>query len=215
MSYQEKWDFYFCRVDNKKASIYLDLGYEEIAPVENMHNIAWLTLHMNNPRTDGLSSSEESGILFVIEDELIKMLNNKYKIIYVGRLTNDSKRFIYFYIGDELLVDKSISDFMLQYPNYTYDYDIKEDADWNDYLDFLYPGPKEFQSMMNRRLIDQLREAGDELIEEREVNHWIYFKTEQDRDSFLQNLNLTDLLLLIKLIIKSTRKLHMVCKLCE
>ena len=84
MDYQEKWDFYFCKVDNVKGSIYMDFGFKDIAPIENLSMAYWITIPMINPRPDGLSSSEESEKLFEIEDGLLKALSGKLDFKYVG-----------------------------------------------------------------------------------------------------------------------------------
>jgi uncharacterized protein (TIGR01619 family) len=188
MEYQEKWDFYFCKVDNEKGSIYMDFGLKDIAPIENLSLAYWITIPMINPRPDGLSSSEESEKLFEIEDGLLKALSGKINFKYVGRLTNHSKRFFYFYVSDTVLIDKLVSDYMVKYSDYNFELDYKEDKDWGIYLDFLYPSPKEYQSLMNRRVIDNLEKKGDNLTKSREVDHWIYFKTDKDRKLFLDKI---------------------------
>lgn len=188
MKYQEKWDFYFCQVDNEKGSIYMDFGFKDVAPIKKLPLAYWFTLSMNNPRTDGLSSSVESEKLFEIEDGLLKILSNKIDFKYVGRLTNHSKRFFYFYVADTVLIDKLISDYMVKYQDYKYELDYKSDKDWEIYLNFLYPSPKEYQSLMNRRVIDNLEKNGDKLEKPREVDHWIYFKRKEDLELFLDKI---------------------------
>jgi uncharacterized protein (TIGR01619 family) len=144
---------------------------------------------MNNPRTDGLSSSDESERLFEIEDGLIAALSDKANFKYVGRLTNDSKRFLYLYVSDSILIDKIVSEYMIRYQDYQFDVDSRVDKNWSIYLDFLYPSPKEYQSLMNRRVIEQLEDGGDNLTKTREVYHWIYFKTNRDRELFLDKIS--------------------------
>jgi uncharacterized protein (TIGR01619 family) len=188
MDYQEKWDYYFCKVDDKKGSIYMDFGYKDIAPIKNYSKAYWITLSMNNPRPDGLSSTEESEKLFEIEDGLLIALSSHLDYKYVGRLTNDSKRFFYFYVKDTILIDKIVADYMVKYQDYQYELDYREDKNWNIYFDFLYPSPKEHQSLLNRHVIDNLKKGGDKLTKSREVDHWIYFKTAKDRQLFLDKI---------------------------
>jgi uncharacterized protein (TIGR01619 family) len=139
---------------------------------------------MLDPRADGLSSNEESGVLGDIEDELAEKMKAKHSATYVGRLTSDGSRDIYFYLGDTTLADKTISDVMIRYPKYSFDYGTKEDEKWGGYFEFLYPLPQQFQSIQNRRVIGNLERGGDKLTKERPVDHWIYFKTEQDKRQF-------------------------------
>jgi uncharacterized protein (TIGR01619 family) len=186
--HQEEWDFYLTNVDDKISSIYLDLGLRKIAPIKNQNNVMWITLRLNNPREDGLSSQEESSRLYDIEDNLVDALLKKFDITYVGRLTGDNKRDLYFYIVDYTLYDKTISDKMTQFPNYKFDYGVKDDKEWSGYFDFLYPSPRQYQSILNRRVIDQLEKGGDSLTKSREVVHWIFFKAETDKTNFLKKI---------------------------
>ena len=184
--HQENWDFYFSNVDNIIGSYFIDLGLIKIAPIKDKTNLIWISISMNNPKEDGLSSNEESQTLFEIEDNLVKNIKTKHKAIYVGRLTSNSKRELYFYSGDTTLYDKTISESMVKYPMYEYDYTLKDDKDWDTYQGFLYPTPQQFQCIQNRHVVEQLEKEGDKLIKEREVDHWIYFKSESDRTEFLE-----------------------------
>ena len=183
-NHTEDWDFYLCQVDSMPASIYLDLGLNEVAPIKDKGNIFWISVQMNSPKEDGLSSNEESEQLWEIEDQLTTAFASKHEVVYVGRLTSNGTRDFYFYFGNELLMDKTVSDIMVKYPKYQYDFGTKENDHWDSYFNFLYPLPKDHQSIMNRRVLAQLEKNGDKLTEEREVDHWIYFKTELDRTNF-------------------------------
>lgn len=188
VGHQEEWEFYFSNVNDKLGSIFVDLGLHKVAPITDKPNVVWISIKMNNPREDGLSSQEESGLLGNIEDALVEKIVSKHNAIYVGRLTSADYRDLYFYFGDTTLYDKTISDVMVAYPKYQFDYGSKEDKEWSGYFDFLYPSPQQFQSFQNRRVIEQLEKGGDKLTKEREVFHWIYFKSDSDRENFLEKI---------------------------
>ncbi|PZV84359.1 uncharacterized protein (TIGR01619 family) [Algoriphagus aquaeductus] len=188
VGHQEEWEFYFSNVNDKLGSIYVNLGLRKVAPIADKPNVVWVSIKMNNPREDGLSSQEESGLLGDIEDALVEKIISKHNAIYVGRLTSAGDRDLYFYFGDTTLYDKTISEVMVAYPKYQFDFGSKEDKEWGGYFDFLYPLPQQFQSIQNRRVIEQLEKGGDNLTKEREVFHWIYFKSESDREIFLEKI---------------------------
>lgn len=187
--HQEEWEFYFSNVNDKFGSIFVDLGLHNVAPLTDKPNVVWVSIKMNNPREDGLSSQEESSSLGDIEDSLVDKIISKHNSIYVGRLTSAGDRDLYFYFGDTTLYDKTISEVMVAYPKYQFDFGSKEDQKWGGYFDFLYPLPQQYQSIQNRRVIEQLEKGGDKLIKAREVDHWIYFKTANDRETFLKGIN--------------------------
>lgn len=187
-SHEEDWNFYFSNVDDILGSFYADLGIAKIAPLTDKPNLVWISVTMNNPREDGLSSNEEFDTLLAIEDRLQEFINSKHNSIYAGRLTTDGRRDFYFYMGDRTLYDKTISESMVAFPTYTFDFGIKEDSQWEQYLNFIYPNPRQFQSIQNRRVVDNLEKNGDPLTKARQVDHWIYFKTDGDRTDFLNKI---------------------------
>src|SRR5207253_743859 len=91
-SHEEDWDFYFSNVDDIVGSFYIDLGLSKIAPVADKPNLIWISLKMNNPREDGLSSSEEFDTLSSIEDRLQEFILKNHSAIYAGRLTSNNNR---------------------------------------------------------------------------------------------------------------------------
>lgn len=187
--HQEEWEFYLTNIDGNPGSIMVDLGLISIAPIPDHETIVWVSVKMNQPKENGLSTSGKIEILGQIEDSLVTKLNKKHNCTFVGRATTDGNRDFYFYFGNTTLYDKSISEAMVQFPKYTYDFGTKADKDWKSYFDFLYPLPKQLQSIQNRRVIEQLEKGGDKLTKAREVDHWIYFKTEADRETFLQKIS--------------------------
>lgn len=183
-SHNEDWDFYFTNVDDKLSSISVDLGLDAIAPIPGQTYVAWVSIRMNNPREDGLSSNEEFEILGNVEDDLVKALKSKHSATYCGRLTSDGARDIYFYLSDPSAFEKNVSEAMSKWPQYQFASGSKADEPWSGYREFLYPLPQQLQSIKNRRVIEALEKEGDTLQKERTVFHWIYFKSKTDRDAF-------------------------------
>lgn len=186
--HKPEWDFYLSNVDEKMSSLFVDLGLYKVAPLEDKWNFIWVSIKMNNSRSNGLSSSAESEILQKIENKLVAKLYSKFNSTYAGNLTSNGSKDFYFYVGDTTNFPKILSEFTLAFPDYKFEYGVKADENWSGYFDFLYPSPQQFQSIQNRRIIDQLEKNGDKLTQMRDVDHWIYFKTKRDRDQFLDKI---------------------------
>jgi uncharacterized protein (TIGR01619 family) len=185
---QEEWEFYLTNIDNKPGSIYVDLGLSKVAPMTDKPNLVWVSLKLTNPREDGLPSNDESKLLWEIEDALTENIKSKHNAVDAGSMTADSLRYYYFFFADTTLYEKTISEALVGFPTYEFDYGVKEDKDWSAYFDFLYPSPQQYQSILNRRVVDQIEKAGDMLTKSREVIHWIYFKSESDLDNYLEKI---------------------------
>jgi regulator of RNase E activity RraB len=63
----------------------------------------------------------------------------------------------------------------------------KYEPDWNQYRNVLYPSDESMERIKNRDVLEVLEEHGDTLEPVRDVHHWIYFKTSDDRKLFAED----------------------------
>ena len=170
----DNWDFYALLVDSEPASILLDLGLAQNAPIESQPYMAYVRVQMRSPRPDGLSSNEEYEDLVAVESSLEEAFTGNLGTTYAGRNTSSGKRDFYFYTGDPaafaLLVEKAMAD----HPDYRFEFGNRLDRNWDVYFNFLYPSPDDLQRILNRRVVDNLAALGDNHSEPRPVDHYAY-----------------------------------------
>ena len=182
----DNWDFYFCRVEDHPASIFVDLGIRDQVPIADLGDMAWLRLHLRQPREDGLSGEEEYPRLCEIEDTLSQALANaETRIVYVGRNTSDCCRDFYFYAENGTQAESCLSMFMVPFSVYEFEVGSRPDPEWEAYREFLYPSPRAYQTILNEHVLRNLEKHGDCHKIERDVCHWIYFQSREDRERFL------------------------------
>ena len=70
------------------------------------------------------------------------------------------------------------------FPEYAYTFAVFEDKDWDMYFHALYPDKYEYQSIMNMRLIENIKSDGDSMVP-RVLEHCLLFKTEENGEAFL------------------------------
>lgn len=174
----------FTRVkENISQFIVVDLGLNEIAPVNSKPNLLKISFKMNFVNEYGLSSSEEELNEFgEIEDKIYEKLSKNE--LFAGRITSNGFRDFYFYTKDKS-IEPIINKILKEYNQFTNKITFEIDDKWSLYYDKLYPSDEEFQKIGNRSVIDNLEEGGDKLTIEREVFHWIYFKTESDLENYI------------------------------
>lgn len=184
---REDWASYFCRVNDKPASVFLDLSLKAIAPVSGVVNLLIIWLQMNDPRIeDGLSSQQESATLFAIEDRLTQSIVDQYRAIFVGRITNDGRREFYFYAPSANEFKETVTNAMLAFPSYRYEAWSDKDPSWNQYWDVLFPKESNLRWINDSRVIEQLEKHGDQPHLPRKIDHFAYFKSAADCDAFAQ-----------------------------
>jgi hypothetical protein len=181
----DDWDFYYCRVDDKPASIYLDLAAIEEAPKASLPCMAYIRLSMREPRPDGLSSQAEFGTLCALEDHLVATLIND-GVQYLGRCTTNACRDFVFYIAHAQAWPTHVAASMQAFPDYSYEVGTREDPEWSTYTGYLYPGERDLQIIQNRRVCQLLEERGDALQAPREIDHWLSFASPQALANYVQ-----------------------------
>jgi uncharacterized protein (TIGR01619 family) len=184
----DQWNFYLCKVNGSLASIFLNMGLREEAPLLAKPWLLWVWFYFRSPREDGLSSSDEAPVLHQIENALASALSGTCGALLGGRITTESRREFYFYgetfEGFEITVKTCLASF----PEYRFDLQSEQDPEWKQYLDVLYPTPRQSQCMANREVLEALERHGDVHTIVREVDHTLDFPSEIARSQFCSQL---------------------------
>jgi uncharacterized protein (TIGR01619 family) len=181
----EKWDSYLCRVNDKAASIFVNLALKEIAPDLSRPILLVVWLYLQHPNTEnGLSRQQEFDVLCQVEDVLEPRVTEAFSAIYAGRITNNGRREFYFYSNVSDDFEKIVKEALADYKHYKFDTWVAANADWEQYLNVLYPSAMNLRWIGDRKVVDQLELHGDSLITPREIEHWAYFSSAQDRADF-------------------------------
>lgn len=180
----DNWDFYFLQVDDKPASIFVDLGILALAPIATLPVMGYVRLYMQAPREDGLSSRDEFDVLAQIEAHLeAKLVGDD--TCYVGRCTTNGCRDFFFYMAQQADWPQRVATSLQAYADYRFEAKAREEPDWAAYLEYLYPTEIDRQTIENRRVCEALVRAGDQLDVAREIDHWAYFLDATSRDAFV------------------------------
>jgi uncharacterized protein (TIGR01619 family) len=180
----EDWKQYFCNVNGHIASILLNLALRTEAPMPGKPNLLWVWVHCKTPRADGLSDSTEAETLWKIEDGLVEELASGFGAILAGKITTQGRREFYFYTQSCQDFELSVSAVLRHFPGYRFNCGMKEDVQWDQYFNVLYPPEEELQKMKNLDVLELLKRQGDGLTAVRELTHWAYFETSEERDQF-------------------------------
>ncbi|MEM6804762.1 MAG: DUF695 domain-containing protein [Bacteroidota bacterium] len=181
-----EWDFYFCTVEDKPASIMLDLALIDQAPIIGKIDFIQVAIDLKHPNEHGLTTAGEAEVLYVMEDRLAEHMGESLGGIYAARNTTNSQRIFYFYCNSSIGHKAIIEEVMESFPAYSYSINAHLDTEWAFYLQFIYPSRLEYQSILNRRVLDKIGQHGDPMTEARNVDHYIHFDSEQDREDFIQ-----------------------------
>jgi hypothetical protein len=91
---KDRWDFYPCRVDDRPASISLNLRYAAVRP--SVETLYWLRIEMLDAAEHGMGGPEEADAVHPVEDALAEQAT-KLGLVYVGCLRNNGSWQLTFY----------------------------------------------------------------------------------------------------------------------
>ncbi len=187
-SQQQDWDFYFTNIDDKPASVGLNLALHDTAPLADKTYCLWIILKFQESDSLGFPLQKENETLNKLEDELEIILQTKSQTIYAGRTTGKGERYLYFYSKSIDSVDVFIEEFFKNYSQYKYKLGQRYDEKWTLYFDFLYPSPLDLQFIYNHRIVEALAENGDNTELPHHIDHWLKFEKKKDVTAFIKAL---------------------------
>lgn len=182
----EDWDVYVCQIDDQPAAVFVDLGRAQAAPEPKRPWLLRVQIPLLTPRPDGLSDQEETEALYELEDELFAAVAQGLRACYVGRITSQGRREMFYYGKSAEGFEPAVQKAAARFPQYEITSRAQEDRDWDVYSDLLYPSDLDMQSIQNRRVVDRLAESGDDLSQSREIAHWLYFPSEHARNQLIE-----------------------------
>jgi uncharacterized protein (TIGR01619 family) len=146
--------------------------------------LLWIWVYFQSPRPDGLSDSAEAGTLYSIEDALSTQLEKSCGSVVAGRITTCGRREFYFYGATSDRFEAAVAQTLAAFPTYKYDLGHQLEADWNQYLNVLYPSPNDLEKIKNGEVLANLKKLGDVHSIPRPVMHWIFFASQVKRSEF-------------------------------
>jgi regulator of RNase E activity RraB len=113
----------------------------------------------------------------------LELQNSKY----VGMRVVDGWSEFYFYTSDSRGFETIVSD-ALKHTNYVFESSIVRDSKWNFYHKELQPTELEIAMIDSKKIIYDLIDEDDSLETPREVEHYVVFDTQTQKERFLENI---------------------------
>lgn len=182
----EDWCIYLCNAFayDLPAVIQTNLALTNFQFTANYPKRLHLQILYKNADDNGFPTREEGGYLYRIEDAVVEIIE-QHGAILTGVVKCDERVHIFAYTKNELEHYDEISEMMAEkFPDYAYTFAAFEDEDWELYFDALYPDRYEYQSIMNRWLIENIKSDGDSMVP-RVLEHCLCFTTEENGEAFL------------------------------
>lgn len=183
------WNAYFGYINDKPATVALDMGVTEEVNIEDYQTVVIIKLQLKNPDERGFPSEFESKLLEKINNDIDNLINlNRY--LNVGRQTSDGFReHIYYTSENDPKMLLKAADQVLRSNKYEFEvYSIDEEELWECYFEYLYPNRYQMQHIDNADILEHLNKLGDKLVLPRAVEHWIHFNDQNKMNEFINTI---------------------------
>ena len=184
----EDWGVYLCNAFayDLPAVIRTNLALRDFEYTANYPKRLHLQILYKNADDNGFPTREEGEYVYSIEDAVEEIVKQHGDML-AGVMKCDERVRIFAYTKNEVGYYDEISAVMSEnFPDYAYTLAVVDDPDWELYFQALYPDRYEYQSIMNMRLIEDIKSDGDSMVP-RVLEHCLLFKTEENGEVFLTN----------------------------
>jgi len=154
----------------------LEMDYIAMAPQEERPWLLWAFVKMKEVDEDGFPTVSELDALQEVSLSLEEALGRELDAVYVGQKYAEGWLELYYYAPSAKKFQTIVTEHASNH--YVYDTGSARDTKWEHYRFKLYPDARMLQQMQSREIIEELKEAGDDLSKPREVEHYLQFQTE-------------------------------------
>ncbi|MCD9025445.1 DUF695 domain-containing protein [Cohnella silvisoli] len=176
----DHWEVYLSK---SKTVVRVDVGIVGNAPIDG----AKILMEVNMKSRSIFSKKLDNELLGTVEDEIESHLTELDYV--VGAITYADSKSFYYYTKHKDSLFNMLNKALSKYKKLKCVISIGEDPNWEFYLKTLYPDDFEKQRKIDREVVEQLKANNDDLHIPREINHWVYFLENKNREDFKRNLD--------------------------
>jgi hypothetical protein len=177
----DHWEFYPTRIDDRAAFIFYDHGLGETIDQLPLPNVLKIHVEFDDPSENGLPKQSEFERLSALEDAVGTRMSAAGGA-YVGRVTTNGARHFHCFVTFDHDAARSLVEGLKRVSGYELTFDLEPDPQKASYWQELFPSPEEWRILQDMKVLEVLKEHGDDPSIERRIDHWLYFAEQADRD---------------------------------
>ena len=177
----DHWEFYPCQMGDDRAFIFYDHGIKDILDSLEYSHALRIRVLFDDPTDAGMPTNTEFPRLSRLEDILTAHVEQAQGI-YVGRVTVAGARYFHCFISTTDAAAGQLVQAIGNEGGYELELVLAPDPEKKTYWDDLFPTPSDWRVIQDMKVLDVLKERGDDPSIPRRVDHWLYFPSAQQQD---------------------------------
>jgi regulator of RNase E activity RraB len=179
----EQWEFYPSQLGENQAFIFYDHGIRDEINGLALPNALKIRVLFHSPTDAGLPTNDEFRQLSALEDVLTRHVQ-KLGGAYVGRVTFAGARYFHCFVSFAEDTAERVLRQISAESGYKLQFVLNPDPEKKTYWEELFPTPREWQTVQDMKVLDVLKDHGDDPSVTRRIDHWLYFRDSSGRDAF-------------------------------
>lgn len=179
----EEWEFFPCTMGDDQAFIFVNVGVKDII-AHAPKALCKVRLKYRHTHPSGLPTEEDYQPAEQIEDRL-SAFATAGKDWYVGRVTVAGHRYFYYFTTQSEAAWRKAAKALSRELGFQLDVSLQDDPSHTGYLKDLYPTADDWCVIRDMRVIEAVKDEGDDGTQVRQIDHWVYFENERAARPFI------------------------------
>jgi len=203
------WNTYQAKQEQGVSSTNLRMDLIDTAPINGYDFLFYIKIKYRVTKESDFPVGNKLKKLYRIKDAIYDKMLSVADGYYVGSFMYDGSRFEYYYVKDATNVENHIDKlFRNKFRGEKYEVYVKSDPAWDLYTNFLYPNEEILNFMSNRDTVIQLKNAGDDVLAVRKIDHYAGFTSVNEMNLFEEAIKKLSYTISYKKPLKSKKYSH-------
>ncbi len=170
--------------EGSETLVMLQTRWQDEAPMIEYPWLVWGFIKLKHPLENGLWGDYERDVLL---DAAAKLEDDAEKrdLVYAGLRVQEGWCELYFY-GPQAKGFQKLLEAVFKDTGYAFETGSSRDPKWEHYRFELTPDARTLQMLHSHEILEALEVEEDDLSQEREVEHYLFFQTEAQRDRMVE-----------------------------
>lgn len=183
MARKTDWGLYPTEIDGTPAWVTAELSFAE-EPDPTRTTFVHIRFPLPDCNEEGLP--QEAGLerIVQIEEEVLPLMEDRFKALHVGSMSHASQRHLFFYTANDKGLAEALRPLAAMFPGSAPSAMSRPDPTGDMYTSLLLPDDWQAEFIQNHRVCEALLSQGDNPEEARPIEHLAVFTTILGRERF-------------------------------
>lgn len=179
----DHWEFYPTQIDDQTVFVFYDHGLAETIDTLALPNALKVRVEYDDPSDARLPQQSEFERLTALEDGLTAHVEAAGGV-YVGRITMPEVRYFHCFVALDSAAAERLVQQVARESGYELAFLLEPDPGKISYWEEIFPTDGEWRVIQDMKVLEVLKENGDDPSIARRIDHWLYFPQQAERDRF-------------------------------